>query len=276
MSVVSDNYPGYQDIRVTCSGATLRIALARPERLNAVDYDMLAELRDALERAKSDSAVRCVVLEGEGRGFCSGDNLKGLGKAAGDLDKFSRYLECGYPSVIRAMRALPKPVVAKLHGFVLGAGLELALGADIRVVARDAVLGIPFINVAGTGGTYQLVRMIGPTRAIEMLFTAKRISGEEAFTIGIATEVVEGAALEEAVSAWSERLSGLPTRAVGLMKRAVYRASEQSLEDGLEEAGLNYVLSHFLEDRTEGRAAWLERRPPAFTNNVTARSVEEI
>ena len=84
MSVVSDNYPGYQDIRVACSGATLRITLARPERLNAVDYDMLAELRDALDRAKSDSAVRCVVLEGEGRGFCSGDNLKGLGKAAGD------------------------------------------------------------------------------------------------------------------------------------------------------------------------------------------------
>jgi 2-(1,2-epoxy-1,2-dihydrophenyl)acetyl-CoA isomerase len=273
---VTENYGGYNDIRVARSGAALRITLARPERLNAVTYDMLAELRDAIESARRDTEVRCVVLEGEGRGFCSGDNLKGLGQALGDLDKFTRYLEAGYPSVVRAMRTLPKPIIAKLHGYVLGAGLELAMGADIRVVTRDAVMGIPFINVAGTGGTYQLVRMIGPTRAIEMLFTAKRISGEDSYALGIATEVVDSDALEEAASAWAERLSNLPTRAVGLMKRAVYRASEQSLEEGLEEAGLNYVLSHFLEDRTEGRAAWLEKRPPSYTNKVSAQSVPEI
>jgi 2-(1,2-epoxy-1,2-dihydrophenyl)acetyl-CoA isomerase len=150
----------------------------------------------------------------------------------------------------------------------MGAGLELALSADIRIVARDATLGIPFISIAATGGTYQLTRMIGPTRTIEMLFTGRRLTGDEALDFGIATQAVAAAELEACTNDWAERLSALPTRVMGLMKRAVYRASEQSLQEGLEESALNAVLAQFLADRSEGAAAWVEKRPPRFTNKL--------
>jgi 2-(1,2-epoxy-1,2-dihydrophenyl)acetyl-CoA isomerase len=150
----------------------------------------------------------------------------------------------------------------------MGAGLELALSADMRIVARDAILGIPFITIAGTGATYQLTRMIGPTRTLEMLFTAKRLSGDEAFDIGIATQAVEATELDQRTNEMAEKLSALPTRVMGLMKRAVYRASEQSLEQGLEESSVNALVANFLADRAEGAAAWLEKRPPNFTNEL--------
>jgi 2-(1,2-epoxy-1,2-dihydrophenyl)acetyl-CoA isomerase len=257
----------YQDIEAEIdAGGVMYLSFNHPERLNALTFEMLAEVDDALHHAAANADVRCLVLQGRGRAFCAGDNIKGQGDLGGDRDPFSRYLELGYVNTIKVIRALPKPVIAKVRGHAMGAGLELALSADIRIVARDATLGIPFIDIAGTGGTYQLTRMIGPTKTIEMLFTGKRLNGDEALAYGIATEAVEPAELDQRTEEWAVKLAKLPTRVMGLMKRAVYRASEQSLDEGLQESALNALLTHFLADRVEGAQAWLERRPPNFTN----------
>jgi 2-(1,2-epoxy-1,2-dihydrophenyl)acetyl-CoA isomerase len=242
----------------------LYITLNMPARMNALTYVMIREIREALDVGRRDMSVRCVVLRGAGRGFCAGDNLKGMGEAGPEVDIMSRYLTYGYVSVVKAIRNLPKPVVASVHGPALGAGFELSLAADFRVVASNARMGLPFIKLALAGGTYQLPRMIGLTKAVEMLMTARELTGTEAGEWGIATRVVDASDLAEATDELAERLAALPTRAMGYMKRAIYRAPQVDIDRGYEEAALNMVLVQSLEDRTEGKQAWLERRPPVF------------
>jgi 2-(1,2-epoxy-1,2-dihydrophenyl)acetyl-CoA isomerase len=242
----------------------LYITLNMPARMNALTYLMIREIRNALDVARRDMSVRAVVLRGSGRGFCAGDNLKGMGEAGPEVDQMSRYLTYGYVSVVKAMRSLPKPVIASVHGPALGAGFELALAADFRVVASNARLGLPFIKLAMAGGTYQLPRLIGLTKAIELLMTGRELSGAESGEWGIATEVVEDGELAAATDKLAERLAALPTRAMGYMKRAIYQAPQLDIERGYEQAAINSVLAQSLEDRVEGKQAWLERRPPVY------------
>ena len=255
----------FEEIEIETTPAGVRyVTLNKPERMNALTYQMIRELRTAIEDARLDMAVRCVVLRGNGRGFCAGDNLKGMGDVGPEVDQMSRYLTYGYTSAVKAIRGLPKPVVASVHGPALGAGFELSLASDFRIVAAGASMGLPFIRLALAGGTYQLPRMIGLTRAVEMLLTARRLTGTEAGEWGIATEVVSDDELAAATTRWAEMLAGLPTRAMGYMKRALYRAPELSLEEGIQEAAVNSLLVQALADRTEAKQAWLEKRPPNF------------
>jgi 2-(1,2-epoxy-1,2-dihydrophenyl)acetyl-CoA isomerase len=255
----------FEEIEVETSPAGVcYVTLNKPERINALTYQMIRELRTAIDDARRDMSVLCVVLRGNGRGFCAGDNLKGMGDAGPEVDQMSRYMTYGYVSAVKAIRGLPKPVIASVHGPVLGAGFELCLASDFRIVSSTASLGLPFIQLALAGGTYQLPRMIGLTRAVEMLLTARRLTGVEAGEWGIATEVVDDAELEAATRRWAERLAELPTRAMGYMKRALYRAPELSLDEGIQEAALNSVLVQALGDRAEARQAREEKRPPRF------------
>jgi 2-(1,2-epoxy-1,2-dihydrophenyl)acetyl-CoA isomerase len=255
----------FEEIEVdTTPAGVAYVTLNKPERINALTYQMIHELRTAIDDARRDMSVRCVVLRGNGRGFCAGDNLKGMGDAGPEVDQMSRYLTYGYVSVVKAIRGLPKPVIASVHGPALGAGFELSLASDFRVVAANARMGLPFIKLALAGGTYQLPRMIGLTRAVELLLTARELTGVEAGEWGIATEVVSEDELAAATSRWAERLAALPTRAMGYMKRALYRAPELSLDEGYQEAALNSVLVQALSDRAEAKQARLDKRPPNF------------
>jgi 2-(1,2-epoxy-1,2-dihydrophenyl)acetyl-CoA isomerase len=225
---------------------------------------MIRELRTAIADAGRDLSVRCVVLRGTGRGFCAGDNLRGMGAVGPEVDQLSRYLTYGYVSAVKAIRGLQKPVIASVHGPALGAGFELSLASDFRIVASTARLGLPFARLALSGGTYQLPRMIGLTRAVELLLTARELTGTEAGEWGIATEVVSDDDLAAATARWADKLAALPTRAIGYMKRVLYRAPELSLDEGIQEAAVNSLLSQALSDRAEAKQAWLEKRPPRF------------
>jgi 2-(1,2-epoxy-1,2-dihydrophenyl)acetyl-CoA isomerase len=265
MTDLSGELQAFDEISAEISDrGILYITLNMPARMNALTYHMIREIRAALDVARRDMSVRCVVLRGSGRGFCAGDNLKGMGEYGPEVDVMSRYLTYGYVSVVKAMRNLPKPIVASVHGPALGAGFELALAADFRVVASNARMGLPFIKLALAGGTYQLPRMIGLTKAIELLMTGRELTGTETGEWGIATEVVEERDLAAATDKLAERLAALPTRAMGYMKRAIYRAPQIDIERGYEEAALNTVMVQSLEDRAEGKQAWLEKRPPVF------------
>jgi 2-(1,2-epoxy-1,2-dihydrophenyl)acetyl-CoA isomerase len=220
----------FEEIKVeTTPTGVMYVTLNKPERINALTYQMIREVRTAIDDARRDVSVRCVVLRGSGRGFCAGDNLKGMGDAGPEVDQMSRYLTYGYVSAVKAIRALPKPVIASVHGHALGAGFELSL-----------------------------------TRAVEMLLTARRLTGQEAGEWGIATEVVSEDELGAATSRWADELASLPTRAMGYMKRALYRAPELSLDEGYQEAAVNSLLVQALSDRAEAKQAWLEKRPPQF------------
>ena len=198
----------FEEIKVeTTPTGVMYVTLNKPERINALTYQMIRELRTSIDDARRDMSVRCVVLRGSGRGFCAGDNLKGMGDAGPEVDQMSRYLTYGYVSAVKAIRALPKPVIASVHGHALGAGFELSLASDFRIVASTATLGLPFIRLALAGGTYQLPRMIGLTRAVEMLLTARRLTGQEAGEWGIATEVVSEDELGAATSRWADELA---------------------------------------------------------------------
>ena len=265
----------YQDIDVeTTEAGVFRLSLNRPERLNALTYEMLHEVKDALARANVDPDVRCIVLPGPWPGILRRRQHQGPGRPWLGLRSIQPL-----PPLRLCQRHQGDPLDAEAGhrqdpGHAMGAGLELALSTDVRIVARDATLGIPFISIGATGATYQLARMIGPTRTLELLFTARRLSGDEALDFGIATRAVAASELEECTNDWAERLSVLPTRVMGLMKRAVYRASEQSLQEGLEESAVNALIAQFLADRSEGAAAWRENRPPRFTNQLRSPVVD--
>jgi enoyl-CoA hydratase/carnithine racemase len=265
MMAVNEGTRQFEDIEVRRENGVQTIELNRPERLNALTYPMLEEITTAASLAADDPTVRVVVLRGAGRSFCAGDSLKGMGELPESVDALQRFDEYGYFSPIRALRELSKPVIAAVHGHALGAGCELAMAADIRVVHLEAQVGIPFVRLALAGGTYQLPRLVGLTRAVELLFSGRSMDGREALQEGWATEVAEDeAALEAAVARWTDHLRSAPTGAIGLMKRAVYHAFEDDLVEGFHRVALNQIVTVGSHDREEGRQAWLERRPPSF------------
>ncbi|HEX7021927.1 MAG TPA: enoyl-CoA hydratase/isomerase family protein [Trueperaceae bacterium] len=256
----------FQEIQFQVSENHAEITLNRPERLNAMDYSMIAELNRAIEMTADDPSVRSLVLKGAGRAFCSGDNLKGMGEPPRPpRDLFSKASEVGYITVLRNLRNLHKPVISAVHGYALGAGLDLVLATDIRILRRDAQVGMPFSKLGYAAGTYLLPRAVGTTRAIEMLFSARNLCADEALEYQIATEVVESQAdLEASVRRWTELCNKRPTKTLGYMKEAVYRSYENDFESGFELLRLHRVLVETTEDFQEGKSAWREKREPQF------------
>jgi enoyl-CoA hydratase/carnithine racemase len=169
------------EVIVNKDGPVLRLKLNRPERRNALTHAMLDQLLDALDQAAADENCRVVVLSGEGTGFSAGDDLHGMGEAKGTRWKGRKAGPSVLPqqALIKTLRTLPKPVVASIHGYALGIGLDVALACDIRVCTENAELGDPRAEralYAATGITYQLPRVVGYGRALAMMLLAERIS----------------------------------------------------------------------------------------------------
>jgi 2-(1,2-epoxy-1,2-dihydrophenyl)acetyl-CoA isomerase len=243
----------------------LRLTLSRPERLNALNYAAIDAIKAGYAEAARDPGIRCVLLLGEGRAFCAGDDLTGMGESPADMDPVDRAQTLGYVTALRAARELGKPVVVGVQGYCLGAGFELALSADVRIVARDARLGTRFIRLGLSSGAYLLPRAVGITRALDVLFTGRELSGDEADRWGLVTELVEtGEDVRAAAEAWAARLSQMPTRALGYIKRVAYGASEMSMEQGFRELAFTSAIAHTSEDYLEAKRAWRAGEKPTF------------
>ena len=176
-------------------GPVLRLRLNRPERRNALTHAMIDQLLDALDRAAADETCRVVVLSDEGTGFSAGDDLRGMGEAKGPRWKGRKAGPSVLPqqALMKTLRALPKPVVVSIHGYALGIGLDVGLACDIRICIENAELGDPRAEralYAATGITYQLPRVIGYGRALEMMLLAERISGKNAERMGLGYRAV--------------------------------------------------------------------------------------
>jgi enoyl-CoA hydratase len=245
-------------ISVEHNDTVLRIRLDRPEKLNAVDTPMLDELSCHIRGAEADESVRVVLLGGAGRAFCSGGDLTG-GDTAGAADAANR--------VVRAITALPKPVVAGVHGGAVGFGCALALSCDLVVAGPAAYFQLAFTRVGlmpDGGASALLPGLIGRARTARMAMTAEKVSAATAFEWGMISHLTDEADYEPVLADVLRSVSGGPTLAFGWTKRALAAASLTELESvqGLEAEGQLALVD--TADFREGAMAFRERRAPEF------------
>jgi enoyl-CoA hydratase len=250
-----------------------QLTLNRPEKLNALNVELITELHDALASIATDRECRAVVLTGSGRGFCAGLDLGGYGMAPGQEGRGQAAggftVQTHIASLIPQMRALPVPVIAAVNGAAAGGGLALALGSDIRIAGASARFNVAFVRIGlsgcDIGVSWMLPRLIGASRAWELMLTGRIIDATEADRIGLVTRVVddgalidsalETAALIAANSPWGVRM----TKEVGWSQLEI-----GSLQAGIDLENRTQILSSFTEDSREAMAAFLEKRPAEF------------
>lgn len=250
-------------IRVAVEDGVATVTLNRPESLNALNSEMRRALLAAFKGFVRDDAVRAVILTGEGRGFCSGADLRG----GGDERDFRRVLEAEYNPLIRAIRELPKPVIAAVNGVAAGAGVSLALACDLVYAAEEARFIQAFVRIGlvpDSGSTRALVRALGRHRASQLIFTGEPLSAVEARDAGLINAALPSDELMAKVREAGGRLAAAPTRAIGLAKRSINAAEDASLDDSLTLEAQLQDLAGRTEDHAEGVAAFAEKREPRF------------
>lgn len=255
--------PTTDAIRVVHADGVATITLNRPESLNSLNAALRRELLSAIKAAGRDDAVRAVVITGEGRGFCSGADLRG-GSAERD---FRRVLTDEYNPLITAIRELPLPVIAAVNGVAAGAGVSLALACDLIYAAEDARFIQAFVRIGlvpDSGSTRALVRALGRHRAARLIFGGEPLSAADALAAGLVTEVVPPEQLATVAHAAAARLAAAPTRAIALAKRAINHAEDALLSESLAMEAALQELAGRTEDHAEGVAAFGEKREPRF------------
>ena len=267
---MSDSTPRF--VTVERTGEIARITLSRPDKLNAINHEVGLQLYEAFASFEDDPSARAIVLAGAGRAFCAGDEL-GRERTPDEQVSLSRrghikhYVQGPgrWTSTVRLMRSLSQPIVCRIQGYAYGAGFNLALGSDFRIMARDARLATPFIKRGLATGSNLLQQYVGIGKAIEMTLLGEPLDAEEALRLGLVNEVVDLAGLDAAVDRWAERLASGPSAAIGLTKHAVYRGWDQDPDGAYWHQGSAVAQGHDLEDYVEGVAAFKEKRPPRFT-----------
>jgi enoyl-CoA hydratase len=242
------------------------VTLQRPEALNALSFDLLDALVDALRRLDADPAARAVVITGSGtRAFAAGADIRELASQTNATLTAGRRFETW-----DEIAAIGLPLIAAVRGFALGGGCELAMACDMIVAAEDASFGQPEILLGvmpGAGGTQRLTRAIGKARAMELILTGRSMTADEAEAHGLVTRVVPAAATVDAALELAGRIATMPPLAVRAAKAAVLDAQEQSLSDGLARERVSFFRLFDTEDQTEGMAAFTEKRPPIWSGH---------
>ena len=280
-----------QTISYEQSGNVGWLRLNRPDRLNAMTMEMWEELAKLGESLGDDASIRCLVVIGEGRAFSSGIDVEHLLSGGGG----SLFSEAGKGAASSAesrssggrmedklvsritdiqeaytwLADAPYPTIAAIRGYALGGGLQLALACDLRVATRGTKLAMPehkYGLLPDLGGTYWLPRIVGPAKAKELIFTGETIDADEALRIGLVNRLVDEADLETAVTALADKIAGQPPIAVRGSKRAVDKASGQSLGEGLRDAAVGQAECIRSADFVEAMKANMEKRPPVYKN----------
>jgi 2-(1,2-epoxy-1,2-dihydrophenyl)acetyl-CoA isomerase len=244
-------------------GEVMTLTLNRPDALNALTSELRRALLGAVKAAARDETVRAVVITGAGRGFCAGADLRG-----GTSERaFRRVITTEYNPLIEAIRGIEKPVIASVNGVAAGAGMSLALAADL-VVAADDVRFVPAFSRIGlvpdSGLTRVLVRAVGRHRAFELLTGERQLDAGQAEALGLVAAVVPKDQLADATRTLARRMASGPTRALGLTKRLLNAAEDANLaESAVAEASLQEIVGR-TDDHAEGVAAFTEKRDPQF------------
>jgi 2-(1,2-epoxy-1,2-dihydrophenyl)acetyl-CoA isomerase len=252
--------------------AIARITLNRPDKLNAINHELGLQLWEAFARCREQSSIRAIVLAGAGRALCAGDELGRERTPDEELalrrrGRINHYVAGPgrWTSTVRLMRSLPQPIVVRIQGYAYGAGFNLALAADFRVMARDAKLATPFIKRGLATGTNLLQQYVGIGKAIEMTLLGEPVDAEQALRLGLVNEIVDPAELDDAVERWARRLAVGPTASMSLTKHAVYQGWDLDPDAAYWHQGSAVAESRDLDDLAEGLAAFKEKRSPRFT-----------
>jgi enoyl-CoA hydratase/carnithine racemase len=256
------------DFRLADGVAT--VTLSRPEKLNALTFDVYADLRDLLAELPHRGDAKIVVITGKGRGFCSGGDVEAIigelqAAPVADLLAFTRMTG----AVVKAMRECPLPVIAAVNGVAAGAGAVLALASDLRLLARSASFAFLFTRVglagADMGAAYLLPRIVGLGRATELLLLGDDLDADRALELGLATDVVPDEELAAACDALARRLADGPALAYSTTKLLLTRELDLDLAGALELEALGQALMMQSEDHREFHAAWAEGRRPDWS-----------
>lgn len=244
------------------------LLLNRPDRLNALDTQLVTALNDALGRIAKDGAVRVVVLAGAGRAFCAGGDLALIRQArtTGGTRDLELLLASGTQAVL-TMRCMPQPVIAAVNGDAAGAGMNLALAADIRIAAEEARFGQNFAKVGlfpDFGGTYFLPRLVGPAKAAELFYTGEMIDAKTALQLGIVNHVVPATLLQAEVKLLAGKIAQGPPLAIRAVKKTLFASESEKLTVALGQEVEEQIRCYLSQDCSEGISAFFEKRPPKF------------
>ena len=240
------------------------ISLNRPDTLNAFTAQMNREIGTAVKQATADDAVRCIVLRGEGRAFCSGQDLSAIPE---DM-KLGDILTDYYGPMVKQIHSCEKPIIAAVKGAAAGAGFSLALAADFRLMAESSFFMNAFIHVGlipDSGNLYYLKRLVGDAKALEISVLGERIKPDEAKHLGLANAVYSNDTFEDDVDAFAQKIAQLPTKAIGLIKRNMKAADYLKLEDFLTYEAQSQSIAGATKDHQEGIQAFTEKRQPQFS-----------
>lgn len=261
--------PTLETIDYDVADGVATIAFNRPEKRNAINMQLHRDLAAALRLVGRDRAVRAVLLTGRGKGFCAGQDLTEFSMARADPEfRVDEHVRHTFNRTVMAIRGLQVPVVAAVNGFAAGAGWSLALAADIRFAADDAQFTQAFSKIGllpDTGSTWFLPELIGTSRTLELALTGDVIDANRALDWGLVNFVVPATSLVEQAHAYAVRLAAMPTLALALTKRAVYRATTTTLAEALEYEAQLQQHAAGSDDHAEGVTAFLEKREPSFT-----------
>lgn len=255
----------YRNLLTARRDSVLSIEINRPDKLNALNRVTLDELTEAFAQAAQDDGVRVVVLAGAGeKAFVAGADIAEMrGLTPMQAQAFSQAGQ----QLMSAIERLRKPVIARIQGFALGGGMELAMACHLRVASDKAKFGQPEINlglIPGFGGTQRLLRLAGRAAALELCLTGTPIGAQRAYELGLVTRVVAAEALDDTVAALADQLAGAaPLAAAGILD-AVLLGGECPIDQGLAFETQAFALAFSTEDMREGATAFLEKRRPAF------------
>jgi len=243
------------------------LTLNRPERLNALGDTLRDDLHDAILKCSDNPDVRVIVITGAGKGFCSGGDVKAMNEAKeGRRERpLGEKIAPNRDLTLLAMRDAPQPIIAAINGAAAGAGMNLALGCDIRIASTAAKFSQAFVKRGlhpDWGGTYFLPRVVGMAKAAELIFTGELIDAQEALRLGIVSQVVAPEELLSTANQLARRIAAGPPVAIRLAKRSLYDNAERDLKSSLERETFSQNIASETEDAREGIRAFVEKRDP--------------
>lgn len=263
MSAVSNLY---EDIRVAKTKPIATITVDRPKVLNAIRFQTMLEIENALQDIEADSDIRVVVITGAGeKAFISGGDISIMARGQGYIEILSEVPKG--QAICSAIENFPKPVIARINGIALGGGTEVALSCDIRIAATNAIMGLPEIKlgiIPGYGGTQRLPRLVGMGKAKELILTGDHIPAEEALRIGLVNQVVSPDQLDAAVEKICHNIAAKSPVALHMAKVALNNGAQADLHTALDIEARCFALCFGTQDRVEGMNAFLEKRKPDF------------
>ncbi len=263
---------GTNDLLASLDGGVLTLTLNRPEARNAMSDEMNQALARQLASAELDSAVKCVVLTGAGKGFCAGGDVKGMnnrndGGGGGSIDSAIHRQRVNQRATAGKLFKMPKPTLAALPGAAAGAGLGLALACDLRIMASSAILTTAFAKVGFSGdygGTYFLTQLVGSAKAREMYYLSDRVNADEALRLGLTNWVCAPEDLAAKAAEIGARLAAGPTIAYRYMKENLNRAMAGDVDECLDMEATHHVHTGQTQDHKEAAKAFVEKRDPVF------------